>query len=237
LRPACLLTLPLLVAIWLVPALAFAQDAREGFVGVARVGFVFAGGGEAEAECDGDCGAFASGDNDYDDESGPMIGMDFMGHVSPKLRLGGGLMYFPTSELDFDDGGDFEVGSDLLTQFIVEGVFDVSPTVALAVRGQVGAMFLFPDDDLEESIDDTEAACDALPGDCDVDDGPYVGFTFGLGGGAIFDVGAVALRADLIFQWYTINVGKTDYNGPVTDAELYSNVSGSRLILAGGIEF
>lgn len=227
----------LLLSLCLLAPEARAQDAREGFVGIARAGFVLGGGGEAETECDGDCTGFLSGDEDYDDESGFVLGMDFMGHLNHNLRLGGGFMFFPSSELDFDDGGDYEVGSDLAAQFVIEGVFDVSPVVALAVRGQIGAMFLFPDDDLEDDVDAAETACEALPGSCDVDDGPYVGFTFGGGGGAIFDVGAVALRADLILQWYTINVGTVEYDGPATSAEVYTNVSGTRVIFAGGIEF
>ena len=232
--------LPGLVTLFLlslVAAPAAAQDAREGFVGVARLGFVFEGGGEAETECDGDCAGFASTEDDFDEESGFVLGMDFMGHVSQNLRLGGGLLFVPSNEVEFDDGGDYESGSDLSAQFIVEGVFDVSPTVALAVRGQGGALLLFPGEDLDDGLDDLDAFCDSVAAECDINEGPYLGFTFGAGGGAIFDVGPVGLRADLILQWYTLNLGQTEIDSAAGDAEIHTNLTGTRWILAGGVEF
>jgi hypothetical protein len=227
----------LLLSIWLSAPEARAQDAREGFVGVGRAGFVLGGGGEAETECDGDCGTIAAGDDDFDDESGFMLGMDFMGHLNQNLRLGGGFMFFPSNEVDFDDGGDYESGSDLSALFIVEGVFDVSPVVALAARGQIGAIFLFPGEDLEDDIDDFDTFCNNSALECDVNEGPYVGFTLGGGGAAIFDVGAVALRLDLMLQWYTINIAQTEVDAPGVSAELHRNITGTRFILAGGVEF
>jgi hypothetical protein len=201
---------------------------------------VIAGGGEAQFECDGSGCLVDSADNDYDDKSGFVLGMDFMGHVSPSLRLGGGFLFVPATEIEPDDSDEFELGSDLSLLFIVEGVFDIGPTTALAVRGMGGALVLFPGDDLEDSIDEAKDGCEqieAAGGSCDVTEGPFVGWTVGGGVGAIVDVGAVGLRADLLLQFYGLVVNEVDVSDISGDVESKTSLVGNRFLLTVGLEF
>jgi hypothetical protein len=208
-------------------------------VGVGRIGFIVGGGGDLEGKCSGSgCGTTGSSAN-YDDKSSLVLGADLMGHLGPQLRLGGGLLFAPNTSFEGDHGGDLDAGSDLSLQVIVEGVFDVSPTVALTLRGQGGGLFLFPGGDLSDAIDSDKSLCDSVPANqtCEVKDGPYVGWTAGGGFGALFAAGTVAIRADLTLQWYGIDtVGvKTSVLGG--DVDTTSNFSGNRVILGGGVEF
>ncbi len=132
------------------------------------------------------------------------------------------------------------MGTDLSLLFIVEGVFDVSPKVALALRAMGGPLFVFPSGDLQDDIDDNVDACNDIEsagGSCEAAEGPYVGWTVGGGGGAIFDVGNVALRADLLVQFYGISLLSVDASGDLGSLEAQNSLNGNRILLMAGLEF
>ena len=132
-----------------------------------------------------------------------------------------------------------DAGSDLALQAIVEGVFDISPTVALTLRGQGGLLILFPGGDLSDAIDDEKSLCDSVPvtQKCEVKDGPYVGWTAGGGFGVLFPAGTVAMRVDLTLEWYGIDTLGLKTSAPGGDVDTTANFSGNRVILGGGVEF
>jgi hypothetical protein len=217
-----------------------ARPKRSGFVGLARIGFIVAGAGEAELDCSG-AGCPSAESVDYDEQSGLVLGADFMGHVLPSLRLGGGLLFVPNTEIDVDGGDEADLGSDLSLQFIVEGIVDVGSTTALAVRGQAGALILFPGGDLEDGIDESKDECEQLKasgGSCEVDEGAYVGWTVGGGAGVIIDVGGVGLRMDLLLQWYGVDVAAVEVDDPLFGhVEQSTYLVGTRVLLTAGLEF
>jgi hypothetical protein len=217
---------------------------RSGAVFVPRLGFLLAGSGEAESDCSGSgaagatCPEIEAGDTDYDDESGFGFGVDILGNLSQNFRLGGGLWFVPDGELEGD--ADTEYGSDLSLFFVAEGLLDVAPRVALSGRFLLGGLILFPSEDLEDAVDTLETACDqarAAGASCDVNDGPYLGPTFGAGVGVVGSLGRVALRGDFIAQWYSVDVASVEASGAGGELETSINLSGTRFWLTMGLEF
>ncbi|MCB9581660.1 MAG: hypothetical protein H6717_31810 [Polyangiaceae bacterium] len=209
---------------------------RSGMVGVAHMGLAIGGSGDTDPSCDGaGCGGSASG-NGYDDESDLVLGLDVLGHLSPELRVGGGFLFFPNSAADFD-GENVDLGSDLSLLLVVEGVFDVGPKVALTVRGQGGAFFLFPGGDLGDAIDRQKEVCDAVGNDCEVKDGPYVGWTAGGGFGVLVAAGKIGIRGDITLQWYGVETFGVNGSTPVGSIDSSLGFAGDRVLLTGGVEF
>jgi hypothetical protein len=195
------------------------------------------GSGEVDSECRGS-GCIDFDDADYDEDSGFGFGADFMGHVTPQLRLGGGFLFVPSTRIDLDRGPDYDLGSDLALQVVVEGVFDVGPKLALAVRGQGGLIGLFVGGDLEDQIDEDSELCRDASFDCKVAEGPFFGWTLGGGAGVILDLGRVALRADLMLSWYRVKVYGASLTLPTgSEAELTQFAGGNRVLLMAGLEF
>jgi hypothetical protein len=209
---------------------------RAGFVPVLHLGLVIGGGGEREYDCSGDgCGG-SSDSEDYDDKTNLVFGADFLGHLSPNLRLGGGLLFAPSTQAE-DDDGDADLGSDLSIFGIVEGVFDAGPTVAFAVRGFVGVAMLFAGGDLEDQNDRIEESCKSDYLDCDFDEGSSFAFTFGIGAGLIVGLDSVGLRFDLVYQRYSGTGRTVNYSDTYFDAKIEEQISGGRALLLAGLEF
>jgi hypothetical protein len=74
-------------------------------------------------------------------------------------------------------------------------------------------------------------------GECEVSDGPYLGFTLGAGLGVVGSLGRVALRGDLIAQFYTLPFVGVDASAVGTSLETTTNSSGTRFWLSAGLEF
>ena len=86
----------------------------------------------------------------------------------------------------------------------INGVFELVPrsweTAEIFVRVSAGAVVLFPDDDLEEIIEEIEESLIEEAGEIErkyamdakfkyeMDDGPFVGLNYGVGAGADFSV-------------------------------------------------
>ena len=216
---------------------------RSGVVFVPRVGVLVAGTGETEenVECSPDTLCDSETEkNDFDDKSGFALEFDVLFHTGPSLRLGFGALLVPSVEWEWDEGGgaDVESGTEVTPLFVIEGVF--GHKVAGLVRGFGGMNVLFPGGDAEDLIDDMEESCDGLPSgaNCEVNSGPYLGFTVGVGGGVVGQVSdQVALRADLIGYYYRVSGPSQEISYDGNEAQYDSNYSGTRFWLMGGLEF
>ncbi|MEZ4231503.1 MAG: hypothetical protein R3B89_20160 [Polyangiaceae bacterium] len=204
-----------------------AQDAqstpldRRGFVPLLRIGYSVGGAGEIEDEYAG-----ATAKTSYDQVGGSLLEIDLLGHVSYGLRLGGGLMVLPSSEVDIKGGSEFELGTEAAVAFIAEGVFDLSSQLALTVRGFVGASVLSVGGDYKDYRD---GLCEDI--DCGWDD-QLSGATAGLGVGLLIPLKGVNLRADLMTQGYAVSGTFLRAGGEAWTA----TISGSRTLLMAGVE-
>jgi hypothetical protein len=216
-----------------------------------RLAFLATGSGEVETTCDGDCGGFDEDSDNYDDESGIALGGDVLARSGPNLRLGGGLLYEIDTAVDTRE--DLDLGTDLSLHGVVEGAFPVSPTVDLVARGTLGLMFLFPGGDLEDAIEEIQDLCDGdpyyyppyggggggygPPRDCSVDDGPYLGWSIGAGGAALFALSGVTLRVDLALQYLRLDM--LEVSGESADGDdttTTATVVGTRFWIGAGVE-
>lgn len=211
---------------------------RSGLVGVLRLGLLVGGSGEIQPECSGSCAGFDTESTDFDDTSSVALSADLLVHLSPELRLGAGLLYVPSTALEVDGARqEDDLGSDLSAMLVAEGVFDVGRTTAITLRGQAGLIALFPGGELEDGIDELKQICGSADGACEVDDGPYAGLTLGGGPGLRFALEKVALRLDLLFQWYRVeNLLRTQGDGANGELDVSDTWTGTRFFLAGGLE-
>jgi len=181
-----------------------------------------------------------------DDKSGVALGVELLGAVSPTVRLGGGILWVPSMKASIE-GTELKAGNQLMLAGIVEPVFPVSPTVGLAIRGQVGIGLLFAGGDLQNAIDDEKSSCakDLAAGDpkCDVNEGPSFGWNLGGGGGVIAAAGGrVRLRADLLVQymsqglWGYQHTHKGIVGSPEYTHTVDYSVSSTRFWLFAGVE-
>jgi hypothetical protein len=163
--------------------------------------------------------------------------------VSPQLRLGADLAFLPSITVKPDEGDSASVGSELHFGAVVEVVVDVSPQVAMALRGGLGPALAFPGGDWADQLDSDVEACDSLVADgtatdCTVNEGPFIGGALNLGLGLLIPVATgTSLRVDLRYQKMI---------GPDLDQRLETSVGNAtwsgtfdtnRGILAAGAEF
>lgn len=177
---------------------------REGWVILPFIGGTFAGWGSMKAERDCRSGLCESStaEHTYHQNLNPLVGLNGLYHLLPKLRAGLGLAWIPVATFDIEDvSSNWYVGSELAPALIVEGIFGEKH--AGAVRGFVGANLLFPQRDLLSVIDRSEAECRSVRdegGSCDVASGPYTGFSGGVAGAyvaRVSDIGAVRVELSL----------------------------------------
>jgi hypothetical protein len=192
------------------------EPAQHSFYIVPKLGLLLDGGGDTTSSCSGAlCPTRPS--LSLDDKSDPVLGVDFLASITKNVRLGGGLLYVTGSK--YATGGFTQsVGTDLSLVGIVEGVFPVSSTVSLAARGQLGAIVLFPGGALKDRQNADRAACGNV---CTVSEGPFGAFTWGIGGGGIFDVGPLGLRADILYQGIS-SLTFNSVTGAVEGSEKYT---------------
>jgi hypothetical protein len=215
----------------------------QGFVFLPRLGFILTGSGEGEVDCSGTaCGGASGADNDVDERSVFGLGGDVLYQMSPNLRLGLGLLLVPSTKFETEAENTESYGIDLSTSFVVEGIFPVSPTFALTVRGQVGPTLLFAGGDQSDAIAQLERQCSTAKANgatkCEVFDGPYLGYSFGLGGGVVFAASnRVRLRADLLYQRLSLPLLGYDVEQPMGTTDARAHLSSGRLWLLPGVEF
>jgi hypothetical protein len=200
---------------------------------VPKLGILTSGSGDTNTDCSanpGVCAAVSPGSLSLDDHSDFSLGADLLAVAGTNLRIGGGLTYVTSSKYSYR-GVTETAGTDLALVGIAEGVFPVSPIVSLAVRGQAGVMFLFPGGYLKDQQNQYKTQC-ATAG-CSVSEGPFPGFTWGIGGGAIVDVGPLGIRGDLLYQGIN-SLGFQKVSGGGIDAT--ESYSGHRLWLLLGAD-
>lgn len=221
----------------------------DGFVLYPKLGFLLTGSGDYKYD-DSYSGSTTDkpspSSKSVDDKSGFAIGADFLGSVTPNLRLGGGLLWVPSLKAKIGDT-ERTAGNQFNVAGIVEPVFPISPTVALALRGQGGISFLIPGSDLGDEIDNKKKSCseDTAAGDpkCDVSGSLGLGWNAGGGGGAIVDVGSgVRLRLDLLMQYMSQGLWSYSHTHRVSgDSGTYTHdvsysISGTRFWIFAGFE-
>jgi len=215
---------------------------REGFVLLPFVGSTLVGTGTLKSELDCQAGrcSSTSHERDTDQNLNLLIGFDGLYHVLPNLRVGLGLQWIPTSDVEVKNGdSSTRFGHEVAPTAIVEGV--IGGKSAGALRGFMGPNLLFPDGELQDFIDSKEASCRSVgPGrSCDMASGPYVGLT--LGGAAAFlrqFTETMTGRVELSLQ-YVGSLGPSlkvsDIDGNRYEDSL--SWSGVRLSLRLGLEF
>ena len=135
---------------------------------------------------------------------------------------------------DSSSTGNFTIWD---TDFTFEMTPQVSRSVWIVPRAQLGFSLLFAGGDLKKSEQATKLDCENdTEGGCDTIDSPHLGFNFGIGAGVLFAVSEkVRLRADLMYQFYVYNLSTIDSS--LVDAKLTTTLSGGRGFLLGGVEF
>jgi hypothetical protein len=213
------------------------------------VGLLLTGSGEGEDEescspsdlCDP-----GTDSEDYDDTSQFMIEADLLFHAGSKLRLGFGVMFVPTSEVEFDGSSSgYELGTEIVPIGILEGIF--GGAVAGTVRVFVGPDILIAGGDLEDDLKDADEACrDAKNAasaagaslSCDVGGSPFFGYTLGIGGGIVGRVDeSIGLRGDLTLQYVSLGGPTFESSSTGQSFENKLSTSGTRFWLTGGLEF
>lgn len=123
----------------------------------------------------------SSAQQDVTDRSYPSVELEALIHASPGLRAGAGYSIAPYSAQKADGDSMTHFGHEQALRGIVEGLLSVTPTLAIALRGQAGVRMLVPGGDLKKSFDDFLNGCRATSDDhCEADSGPFVGPTGGV---------------------------------------------------------
>lgn len=212
---------------------------------VFKMGGVIDGGGDIEYDCKesgtpiGTCPSSVP-NLDYEDEAGVALGADLLFRAGSGLRLGLGSLVIldPKYKVEFQGFSD-EVESGLEASLfgVVEGVFPVSDTVGLTLRGQLGLTALFVGEDHADAIDENRDACDQGGADvCELNEGPLFGPHVGVGFGVLFDVGSVAFRVELLGQAVRYPLWRSKISEAGTTTEVEQDVVGTRSLLLVGFE-
>jgi hypothetical protein len=192
---------------------------------------------------EGDCSVFFptddAGDFDYTHRVSGGLGAELLWKLGSLVRLGPGLFFVLPSEVDFEQGGRSEIGSDLSLDVIFELAPRVGAAVWLVPRAQVGGTLLFPTGDMKAFLSDMENACfDRGDSGCGSISGARPGVNGGLGFGVLSTASEfVRLRADLLAQIYWVSLYSADAPASFGGTPVSRTVSGSRFFLIGGLEF
>jgi hypothetical protein len=198
------------------------------------------GSGKIESTCSGNgCGSVTYGTADTDDQSSGALAADVLFRTTGRLRLGVGGMWLPSPRhlIKFQDGTQtkFESGDELHALGVVEGLFPTSTRFAFTLRAQAGVIVLIPGEDHERIINQEGEKCRGLQ-TCINKHSGFVGPSFGLSAGILYDVGGVRLRADFLFQRYSVPLFDEQVGDGTYSASQTTTLSGTRTWLMGGVE-
>jgi hypothetical protein len=199
---------------------------------------------------------------DYDDKSLLVFGVDTLFHVIPALRLGLGLTFLPFYNVDVHTGTttrSYSVGRELALQGIVEGLIPAGRIISVAIRGQGGVSMWIPSKDeaflpatydsngnvsSQRSINQEKEKCHesqtsaSTDFSCKVNEGPFWGYTMGLGAGMVFHLEKIRLRGDLLGQYTSWSAWLVENNNAATNEHFKPtlSLSGMRYMLLFGVE-
>ncbi len=206
---------------------------------VPRVGLVAYGAGEDKLACRGDCAGFAGTDDGYEHSPAFTMGVDALFGIGRFVRLGPSFEYTFTNPVDLTGHGAFDVGSDFTVNGAVEGVLPLTPRADVHARFEAGLLGLGEGKDLKRYLDGLRTDFCPPPGQgsCSISDGMHVGWNIGVGIGGGYRVHAhVRVRADLLFQYYSLELYTLDAHLLGHDIQAYETLSGGRLFLSAGAE-
>jgi hypothetical protein len=198
------------------------------------------GGGHVENGCDSTGQGFSCGsdrNDDFDDKSLFMLGIDGLVHVAPGFRLGAGYQLVPYSSLKGDvEHKTVHLGHEHALNAIVEGVLPIGPRLALALRAHGGLRMLVIGGDLADAGDEFLKVChDIGAGHCEVDQGPLFGGGFG---GMVGIIGGkkTRWRIDLALDRFSMKLpsSKTVFEGATSTES--SSMYDTRTWILGGLE-
>jgi hypothetical protein len=208
---------------------------------IPHVGLLVSGSGTATSKCvptGGYTGCGREESASYDDKSSPSFGFDLLFPVAPTVRLGFGTLYVPKTKAKVDDSS-LDLGSDVSGVGILEFVLPSSAGMAFALRAQGGALVYIPGGDATDALDREQSRCtaDRTITSCNVERGPFLGYTFGGGVGFIGGTGPVRPRVDFMVQYFSVKQAssKRDRNG--VGREAVDEVAGTRFWIRAGVEF
>jgi hypothetical protein len=222
----------------------------KGLVILPRVAFAPAGEGELsfEGSCSASgtfsdiCAELASTESDYTDKSLFMVGLEFMGHATPGLRLGLGAFFLPSAKVEPEQTGkEYGLGSELDGHVIIEGVIPTQSIFYLPIRAMGGAQLIFPRNELDDARSAQNDLCsdDYVSGaGCSADTGPVLGLNLGAGMGGILAVHRMLrLRGDLLFQYVRAKLTDFQASRQADDASSSTTMAGYRVWVSAGLEF
>ena len=226
------------------------ERVMTGLVILPRVAFAPAGEGKLDFEgsCSATgtfseiCDSLAGTESDYADTSLFMVGLEFMGHATPGLRLGLGGFFLPSAKLEPENTGEeFGLGSELDGHVIIEGVIPTQSIFYLPVRAMGGAQVIFPRNELEDARSAQNSLCsdDSVEGaGCSADTGPVLGLNVGAGMGGILAVHRMLrLRGDLLFQYVRTKLTDFEASRQADEASSSISMAGYRVWVSAGLEF
>jgi len=202
-----------------------------------RAATLLQGAGAEELSCEGECASVVTGRSDFENHLAFGANVDFMGAVGRMVRLGLGFLYVAPDRVDLDGIDEsYELGSDLSSDLVFELTPRLAPGVWLVPRIQTGLTLLFPAGDLGDDLARLADMCDASRAtDCGKIEGIKPGYNLGLGFGGLFALDeSIAVRADVLFQAYVINLFTVEAESP--HATISRSIEGTRFFVMAGVE-
>ena len=185
------------------------------------------------------------GTQSIDDKTGFTFGADVLFHLAPNVRLGVTTLYATETKYQFR-GASLKLGSDLTAAAVLEGVLPLSSSFALSARAMGGANFLFTGGDYTTALQAERSECPngtlVAPGSigttrCSIDESRHTTLTWGVGAGALVNIGPANLRIDFLYQALRLaswSSSVTEQNGHAVSTS--ETLLVSRLLLLFGVE-
>ncbi len=208
-----------------------------------RLGFLLRGNSGFDEVCSASGGLRCEPEAglDQDDESAVALQLDILARLSRGVRVGAGLAWIPAVAFDAV-GTRRRLGTELDGLVILEGAVPLSNQTALVGRAHGGPLLLISGTSLDAEVEEARRDCDAIVSSeiqCKVNDGPYVGFTYGAGVGPMFRFGqepGVNVRTELVFQRYQVDTVGQKARGDVGKVNAATELVGNRFWLALAVE-
>ena len=174
------------------------------------------------------------------DTSGLVLGLDLALEATEGFRVGIGGLYLTENSIEASvlAGKKLEtLGADLSVYGFAEFGIPLGDRYHLWLRGFAGGFVFFPMGNFGARLDDFQTRCDELmDSTCDIDRGPYVGWTAGGGAGVSFDLDGYAFRTDLVGQYYDLPFVEFNVDAPAGELASGLDLTAFRAMLLLGLE-